>query len=1013
MAITREEVLRIIRVRQISEGANEALSDLTKLREAHGALAVQSEVSAQRQTAVSRAFEQVRRSNDPAYRQLQTYLEQMRRLNLALEQNDTLQNRQAANFAQQAAAQSVLIQPAVQGVAAMNRQFDVEQAARLKEEQRAIAIVTERIAQNEKKVADEFWRAAEAAQKIRQEQQAARQVMQAADTQARVNAAMGIGTAPGRSARDSAAFFEENARAAEKFEARLAALRAQADPIAASQDRLNAEILEFKTLLDSGNLSLTEHTSLVNQAQARHNALAATMDGLSTGTRVAGYQVTNLGYQLNDIAVQMSMPGANPASIIMQQGLQIGQIWQELSPAVRGMDAFRMAMAQLLNPFNRFVIVAAAASYAVMKLYQYFNDEGPKAEDIIDRQTEAIKRLNDALRITTEGFDPMQGSIAAAEASQRASAEATIKRMQVEFERVQEAALAPGSLGIVESILPLSMTRTGVQMGEIRDDLEAFYETARDGNPDFETLINALSEAELNPYVDDQVQALARRLREAAEDAANMQRTLERTSIGRQGQPILGAQIMDQTAATNRFDTEAARTEALLVRQEAARNLITRAIELQNVGQDLGLSQTRELLASQRSAVEEADKITHAINTQISATERLRLEEQLEYDARRAVGNPALQAEIERRRALVASMGEEQTSAQSAQEQGMAYRDTLDSIVYAEERAALERTRAMDAQIRNSNMEIELIGKTAAEQERLRIQFQLTEEANEAAFQTGIAPTNAYLENIRQTADEMARLAEEMAKVQAVDDLLFERAQLGRTSGEQEVASLLRSAGLSEGSDAGRMVAETERLNQSLELTRDLADGALRGLISDLREGATGMEILSNQMNNFADRMADLVADQALSFFMSAIIGGATGGVNPGGAYASMPLLFGSRMHSGGEAGRDGELVMMTEHMLRQAERFHRGSRGVGLGVNEIPAILERGERVMRADNSGGGSMVMEINVRGARGNTEIEQMVAQGVETGIRGFESERGPRMVRSTMSEVRRRSIHYRGG
>jgi hypothetical protein len=73
------------------------------------------------------------------------------------------------------------------------------------------------------------------AQRLQRLAEAARQAGAADQSQRSFNQVLGVNTAQPKSARESAAVFEETARAAEDLEARTSALRAQIDPLGTAQ----------------------------------------------------------------------------------------------------------------------------------------------------------------------------------------------------------------------------------------------------------------------------------------------------------------------------------------------------------------------------------------------------------------------------------------------------------------------------------------------------------------------------------------------------------------------------------------------------------------------------------------------------------------------------------------------------------------------------------------------------------------------------------------------------------
>jgi lambda family phage tail tape measure protein len=89
------------------------------------------------------------------------------------------------------------------------------------------------------------------------------------DSQTRFNSLLGVGNGSDKSARESAAAFEDAARKAETFEQRVAALRVQVDPLGAAQAKLNAELAEYADMASRGAISSEELTKANALAKQR------------------------------------------------------------------------------------------------------------------------------------------------------------------------------------------------------------------------------------------------------------------------------------------------------------------------------------------------------------------------------------------------------------------------------------------------------------------------------------------------------------------------------------------------------------------------------------------------------------------------------------------------------------------------------------------------------------------------------------------------------------------------
>lgn len=213
-------------------------------------------------------------------------------------------------------------------------------------------------------------------QEWREQAAAARQAGEAAQVAARNNAFMGVTVDPkGAVAGKSAAVFDEQIRAAEGFAAaarevgaaeeqmaaKAAALRARLDPMAVIQNRLNRELKEARDLYRAGKISATE-LAAAEKLLAQNAAQAAdALNRQGRGERgrpslfgLKPYELTNLGYQVNDVFTQLAS-GTSLTQTLAQQGGQLLQLFPKLGSTI---------VAALGNP----LIVASVATFGGLAL---------------------------------------------------------------------------------------------------------------------------------------------------------------------------------------------------------------------------------------------------------------------------------------------------------------------------------------------------------------------------------------------------------------------------------------------------------------------------------------------------------------------------------------------------------------------------------------------------------------------------------------------------------------------
>lgn len=156
-----------------------------------------------------------------------------------------------------------------------------------------------------------------------------------------------------------------------------------------------------------GKTAIDETTASVNQLDAAASraagaGAAALGGGIATGGKTAAaglklsnQQLMNMQFQVNDMAVMLAS-GQNPFTMIMQQGMQIGQMFgpgasvgQALKATGAGIFTF------LTNPINLFIGATALAAGAIPLIAQAFT--GSEAEEA-KNSLEDLRRLVDDLK---------------------------------------------------------------------------------------------------------------------------------------------------------------------------------------------------------------------------------------------------------------------------------------------------------------------------------------------------------------------------------------------------------------------------------------------------------------------------------------------------------------------------------------------------------------------------------------------------------------------------------------
>lgn len=188
-------------------------------------------------------------------------------------------------------------------------------------------------------------------------------------------------------------------------------------------------------------------------------------------------------------------------------------------------------------------------------------------------------------------------------------------------------------------------------------------------------------------------------------------------------------------------------------------------------------------------------------------------------------------------------------------------------------------------------------------------------------------------------------------------------------------------------SNAEQLAAQQQLTAQQSQEMGSLMRDAVGGFISDLKDGKSAAEALSNALSRVADRLLDIALDNLFTPQGGGGVfgggGGLFGGAGKGGLFGG--ALIPGILHKGGVAGQDGygHGRSMSSSVFAGAQRYHQGGVA-GLRPGEVPAILEKGEIVlpkMPNSRSSRGPQQIELIVRAEEG-----QMFRPTIQAEARG---------------------------
>lgn len=152
----------------------------------------------------------------------------------------------------------------------------------------------------------------------------------------------------------------------------------------------------------------------------------------------------------------------------------------------------------------------------------------------------------------------------------------------------------------------------------------------------------------------------------------------------------------------------------------------------------------------------------------------------------------------------------------------------------------------------------------------------------------------------------------------------------------------------------GSSIDQYGRLEEQQMRISDVGRDAFGTLIGGLREGEKFSDALSRSLDGVLDKLVEMASNSLfggsgpnLGGFLGSIMGGFGGGGAGSVALGASGITLGAQYHSGGIAGAPGSTMRaVSSSVFDGAPRYHAGGIA-GLRPNEVPAILERGERIV------------------------------------------------------------------
>lgn len=299
--------------------------------------------------------------------------------------------------------------------------------------------------------------------------------------------------------------------------------------------------------------------------------------------------------------------------------------------------------------------------------------------------------------------------------------------------------------------------------------------------------------------------------------------------------------------------------------------------------------------------------------------------------------------------------------------------------------------RAANDRVSQMELEAQLVGKNTIAADVLRMQL----EAEQEVIKRGLDPNDKRLAQIKAAAESYGELARKVEEYRLMEEATFARQQMFRSPIDQQIASDLKQAGIEMDSVAGQAYASFVRTTDQIGIAKDATKSFASGFISDILAGKSALEALTGALSKLADKLLDMALDQAINLLFGNLLGITGGGLFGGGLspFANSGQLATSFAGGGlglyAEGGISNKPAIFGEAGPEAAVPLPDG--------RSIPVTLYNAGGGANDNERDGSVLRLDVNISGARGNTEIREMVAAGVQEGLTQFDREILPRRFR----------------
>lgn len=492
----------------------------------------------------------------------------------------------------------------------------------------------------------------------------------------------------------------------EQMTQRGAALRAQLDPIGTSQARLNTELVEYNALLKAGQLNLEQFTSLENQARLRHEQFAASLNKTPPGAandNSGQYRRQNLAYQGFDIGTGLAS-GMPIGMIIAQQSGQIAQLYATAGGAKMLANDAKAIMGGVAS-------LARAAYAAIGPLGLAFGVVSIAAGAYYLLTRESTKTTDEILKTHAANIKALGDAYGIAEEKAKS------------YSEVDKAiAAADAAKSQIDT-----KARLREELKSLEGQFGSYITPGRAAGTYFQGFKAA--DASVAPFAD-----LFTQLHKDHDF----------------GKFAEGVKAMGDAAPKNK-----AAADAILLWAKNSNELnkeLERTARLQEQIRSPNLTaRTDEAAAATKLRIQNADSLANMQREHAASLAGIGAKSPAELAA-------AARAQV---MASPLNSGEDPANRQyrANAAAALAYAQAEDTLRQAKE----DRARASQSSLEAAQNELSLIGKTVAEQNRLRAEYEATAQIKEAAARVGVKANDDEIAAARAKAAQIAQINQQVA----------------------------------------------------------------------------------------------------------------------------------------------------------------------------------------------------------------------------------------------------------